>query len=734
MQRIVFVGNCQVQAIYRLFQKFVWNRSEHELFYVAAYEELDEAGAAAIAKADLIVEQVFDLPPKADIAGLNSRSRRVLVPLVGCNFLWPLAGTAHPQNPSRPFLPGGPYPGEAGISFLNRMIRDGVDAETAVEKFLDYDVPAHIKLDRLFEISIDRQRRRDEMTGYDFASLIERYYRDERLFMTTYHPDLRIAMELASVCLERMGVDPADIARMRKVTRVTPFPKDELPIHPAVVRHFGLNYLPDEPRFRYLNGRRLSVREFALRYMRCEWNEPLEEGIALVKADKMAEAEPRLLEGLERDPKAALGYAALGVARQALGRMDEAVEPLMKAVILDPDNATISLQAGAAMKANGDLDGAEAAFRRAVAIDPYDAHVIAFLVHLLRKRGRNKDAAQVLRDGLLADDRSAKLHLEMAYLAESEQKWDEATLYYRSAQRADPTLPLQAALIRALNFAGRSVEAADLMRQYETLGGADVTTLVAQAQALRKLGSMEQAVELIRAAIAREPDDLNHRLALGEALLQAGWTEEAVVAFQFVCGRRPEAQLAWIKLGEAKLRLGEAVAAETALRAGLALEETTLGYGLLVGALSEQRRFAEAADVSRTMVLREPESAHWHGALGHMLMLAGQATLAVAAIQKAVELGRDHPYFQVELSHALLHAKRADEAVLAARKAVDMDPDHVPIRANLARMLSEVNELRMSRSVWEEVCARDPDNEHFRLHLAVICERLDHDGRVEVEK
>jgi tetratricopeptide (TPR) repeat protein len=708
MQRIVFVGNCQVQAIYGLFRTFAQDRREHELFYVAAYEELDNAGIAAISKADLIVEQVFDMPPKAEIAGLNSRSRRILVPLVGCNFLWPFAGSPHPQNPTRPFLPGGPFPGEAGVSFLNRMLRDGVDPETAVEAFMDLDVPKHIKLDRLFEISIDRQRRRDEMTGYDFATLIERHYRDERLFLTTYHPDRRIAIELASICFERIGVDPADIARMRRLTRVTPFPKDELPVHPAVAQHFGLSYLPVEPRFRYLHCSPLSFRDFALNYMRCEWNEPLEEGLALVKQDKMTEAEPRLLEGLARDPKAALGYAGLGVARQALGRVDEAIEPLMKAVMVDPENETIWVQAGAAMRAIGDLDGAEAAFRRAVALEPADAHLTATLVHLLRGRGKSADAAAVLRDGLRVDDRSAKLHLETAYLAEHENNWDTAARHYRAALRCDASLPLQAALIKALNKAGRTAEAADFQRNS---GLSD---------------AMEPAAHT---AEVRTGDDIDQQLTLGNELFQAGQMEAAAAAYQVVCDRRPETYFAWLRLGETKLRLGNPVAAEQALCAALALDESTRVYQLLASALGEQARFAEAASFCRAIVHREPDVPLWHAQLGSALMRAGDMDAAVTALRQAVERDAGNPRFRIELSHALRHSGQLSEAVLVARAAVELAPDQTSYRANLAQMLSENNDLEESVTVWEEVCTSSPENAQFRERLTAVRNRAPYKAR-----
>ena len=109
MQRIVLIGNCQVQALYNLYLRYAAkSRSEH-LTYIRAYEDITKEGGAAIAEADVIVEQVLDFKPKADIAGIETKAERIGVPVVNCGFLWPFAGQPHPNNPSPPYMESGPY-------------------------------------------------------------------------------------------------------------------------------------------------------------------------------------------------------------------------------------------------------------------------------------------------------------------------------------------------------------------------------------------------------------------------------------------------------------------------------------------------------------------------------------------------------------------------------------------------------------------------------------------------
>ena len=109
-----------------LYKKFVAGRTGEILTHVPSYEDLTPDDRATIEQADLIVEQLFDLKPQADIAGIGAGKPRLFIPMVTAGFLWPFAGQAHPKNVDYPFLSGGPYGGEASDSYLNRLIFSGM--------------------------------------------------------------------------------------------------------------------------------------------------------------------------------------------------------------------------------------------------------------------------------------------------------------------------------------------------------------------------------------------------------------------------------------------------------------------------------------------------------------------------------------------------------------------------------------------------------------------------------
>jgi polysaccharide biosynthesis acetyltransferase WcbI-like protein len=222
MHSIVLIGNCQIRALYNLYNRFVAGAARQRVNFIASYEDITESDRAAIESADVVVEQVLDFKPKADIAGMATSAERVLVPLVNSGFLWPFAGQPHPSNPSRPYLETGPYGAEMSDAWLNRMIKTGVDPETAVERYMQLDINATVNLDRLYEIGLDKQRRRDELTGFKIADIVAEHFRDEAVFRTPYHPNARIAVVLASQFFERLSVSSSDIETMRRAIRITP--------------------------------------------------------------------------------------------------------------------------------------------------------------------------------------------------------------------------------------------------------------------------------------------------------------------------------------------------------------------------------------------------------------------------------------------------------------------------------------------------------------------------------
>ena len=502
MQSIVLIGNCQIRALYNLYKRFVGDAFRQRLVFIASYEDIAEADRVAIETADVVVEQVLDFKPKADIAGVRTSAERVLVPMVNCGFLWPFAGQPHPNNPSRPYLETGPYGAESSDAFLNRMIKQGVAAEEAVERYLALDVYATVQLDRLHEIVLDKQRKRDEVSGFRIAELIEEHFRDEPVFRTPYHPNARISVALASQFFERLGVARADIEAMQRAIRITPFPKDELPIHPAVVRHFGLRFVPEDRRWQFMHEGGFTTREFYLRYMRCAWNEPLAEGLAWAGEGKLDAARRSLEAGLAQSPGSGPGHGALAYVLTRLGDREGAIAAAERAVSVEPGHAAHHAQLGGLLRTTGDTEAIERELRAAFELDPSEPNFSGLLANFLRDQNRVAQGIAVARRGLEDSPYAPNLYLELGHLLARSGESAAAEASFRYAHERDPKNP--APIIGLAELLEKRGDALGALAALEEAlrGDADNVRLLRWfARSLEKADRGEEAEPILRRAL-----------------------------------------------------------------------------------------------------------------------------------------------------------------------------------------------------------------------------------------
>jgi hypothetical protein len=334
---VVFVGNCQMDALAVLYRRLHAGNPDRHIVYMASYAEATDADREIVANASILVQQVLDFVPA--IGDLPTRGRVYLVPHATAAFLWPFGGTPHPLNQPEPMLdPSGPYPAELGDTFLNRLIAGGIPADQAVGEYLAASVPKLRRLDRLMELHLARQRDRDTACDIPIAHRIEAQFPSVRLFSTPNHPEASLALWIARQVFGRMGEGAESIGRMLADAPEV-MPPSEMPIHPSVAEYFGLQYAAPDRRYRYFNEGRFTFAEFASRYMRYEWNAALAEGLHLLSCRQTAAGVAKLRPALDASPCSAIGHMALADALVTLGQMHEAVFHARRALEIEPANA-----------------------------------------------------------------------------------------------------------------------------------------------------------------------------------------------------------------------------------------------------------------------------------------------------------------------------------------------------------------------------------------------------------
>ncbi len=437
-------------------------------------------------------------------------------------------------------MPAGAFDAETSDSYLNRLIVAGTDPEQAVDEYVNLDLGKTVNLDRLYELMIDRQRARDAATGYNIAAIIERHFKTEYIFLSPYRPNTRVALALAEDLFRRMGATSDDIDRMRARTRVTPFPVGETPIHPGVCRHWGLDYIAPDQRYRFRHEGSFTFREYALRYMRYEWNPALEEGMWLSHQRRYAEAIAPLRTALTISPRSASGWNALGEALCRSGHNDAALVELRKAIDIDPADASYHASLGNALREAGRLAEAEAALRQAMAADPTEPHYPILLAHLTRQQNKFAEAAKAFEAALALDPWAVPTWQELAGVREALADWAGAQQALQRAieiDEADTGLDEQRPDLPgrhdrhddAVDTARRPVE-----QQPERVDAGAVPTGAPQLQGLPQ----PPLQEAFKAAVVA-PDNAEAYHSLGCLLREAGDFVAAEQAFRRALGLRP---------------------------------------------------------------------------------------------------------------------------------------------------------------------------------------------------
>ena len=323
--------------------------------YFRTYDDIAEADRAYIAACDLVVRQTADF---TNVAGtIETGSARVVgFPTLTGQFLWPFNTRDHPRNNSIPGREGTPgifvstlTDGQL-LRLGNRMGLAPGAAEERVEEVLDaymeLDYAKLANLDRLMEITRVKMRQAAEITGYDLWHVVERDLRSRPTFLTPLHPAEHVMRALCEMVLPRIGYpisgDAIDDAFLDAYEGDYMFAYGA-PLHPSVIRHFGLNVPGDPPEFRFSHEGGITARDFARRVLTLDMRQPVRDVLAGIargeEPDQVVAALAALAPAQSRNPSYFLQFGNLLLR---LGRDEAAVDQFAAGLALAPGNSGLA--------------------------------------------------------------------------------------------------------------------------------------------------------------------------------------------------------------------------------------------------------------------------------------------------------------------------------------------------------------------------------------------------------
>jgi len=406
-----------LSALYR--QRIAPLLKEQVVYFIAPLKDPEQELPrllSVLETADVVVDQKFDSPDAVPEGFFDGRSaRRVRFPYLSGRFYWPYTGAVHARMPA-PEEDGilFPYVSEIGDALVNQAILDEVPADEALRRYDATVAGGASRILRLAELHMEMQRNRDAACDLHFADFIAANYRSEPLFLTQGHPGLTLTKELVRRVFLAIDVPYSLVDATLRSMRVSPFPIQELPIHPGVAETLGLTFVTEGRRYGFHNEGSFTFAEYVGRYLAGTWEPDLERGMRRYHAGDSEGALQLMQPALRRCPGSPAAWRIVALALFNLGRHEAADEAMAVAIERDPQNPDTYASLATMCGRRRDFVAAEAAARRAIELFPFVAAGHRALADVMARQERYSESAAVARFVAANDPADGK---EFAFLA-----------------------------------------------------------------------------------------------------------------------------------------------------------------------------------------------------------------------------------------------------------------------------------------------------------------------------
>jgi tetratricopeptide (TPR) repeat protein len=343
---------------------------------------------------------------------------------------------------------------------------------------------------------------------------------------------------------------------------------------------------------------------------------------------------------------------ARGVAALRQGMVPEAIALLETATLRAPDSSEAHRMLGTAHAVNGDIDEAVRDLRRAVQLDPRNERAWLTLARTLEGLDNVEEAAQALRDAIVAVPDAGAVRWLLSTLAPRLQRTDETDA------------ELIAVADRLVLLAGRG----ELYGQVANRAQSHL--------------NYDRAIELLEKRVDLTPNNPTAHRALGTAYIDDGREAAGYAELVMALLLDPDGADTLAALGRVHLAAVRYTAAAEALQKAIALQPSNgealqaLGDALVHdGKVEDGRRRIEEAARAQTAAVEEQRRMRTFGMLGSQATLSMQQSdyeRAIALRQQVIELDPGNAGHYLRLADTLVRAKRLGDAETQLRTAISL--------------------------------------------------------------
>lgn len=404
-KKVVFLGNCQAGVLRMIYETQVAQHTHATAFHVDSAGPLSAHSRHLLETADAVVEQVYTRTQPGNLFSLKLSARIIRFPYVSGHFLWPYAGEGHPLLKhgaiTNPFLGV-----ETGDARLVRIFRSSIHQDKQISDYYREDVALTRHVDRMCEMHLEMQHDRDVAAqSVPIAEVIDAGFRKASMFTSPGHPRLQLFLPVIDAVLDGLDVPPTLRRAVTDGLLVIPFSPTEVPIHPSIGAHLGLDYALRHARFLSPLGERVTFLEWCQNYVHLDYNRTLAQVLAQFKNhhelndDETLSAIRSILEAIGSSAGSLHAETMLIRMYRRLGLHQAELAHARRALFLASESAAAWFDYATAAHRTGNLILAEEALHGALDLRPNAARLHSELSLVLAGLGHHKEALEFARSG-----------------------------------------------------------------------------------------------------------------------------------------------------------------------------------------------------------------------------------------------------------------------------------------------------------------------------------------------
>jgi protein O-GlcNAc transferase len=390
--------------------------------------------------------------------------------------------------------------------------------------------------------------------------------------------------------------------------------------------------------------------------------ERFEQLAALIRDNKVKEAETELTAILKSSPDLPVALNLMGTIRAKQGRLNEAESLFLRAVRSDGKFVGVRMNLAYLYVLQRAPEKAILQLKEVVLLEPNNSEAMEKLAELLLSQRRFDDCISVIEKQRQSRTLPASLLVVLgdAYLSKGAQKEAEDVYLLALEGRLENAAALLG-LAQISQLKGETREASIYLSRVSTftVDSKSPEFLYKFALVALRVGMIDEAKSALERSLKLRPNDPTYVLALGIAWLRRGDLFEAEKLFRRMIELQPNSvqgqlHLGYVLLNQKKYREAREWLEKSA-RTTSPIPEVFYYLGLVA---QEQNEDARAIELFEKAVQKLPSYAHARIALGSSYLKLKNYERAKQELETAVKLDPDEPTAHYNL--ALLYARLKD--------------------------------------------------------------------------